>query len=270
MKTIIPIAVFLAGVLLTGCRKSDSSGLHGTAMSKMYQNDKLIYEFAYSKGRLIKEISYNEVTGLLDYYTTFEYDNNGNMVLQNQYTKTDKLSGQVIYTYGPGEKVDHQDYKSLSGADSGSVTTRIRYSYDAAGRANVQAWHDPMTDELYTTRELSYYDNNNLRSSEVYYYYSGRELQWKTEYSPEGEAIPADLVKFSAYPVNFLLYELVAGQQHFYQYDDDVVDMEINEIASNREYDNKGFLLKQTITRKQILPAGPDRIRQMKYEYVKL
>lgn len=191
-------------------------------------------------------------------------------MLEKDYSQPSKVSGQTIYTWGPGEKIIQHEYTSLSGADSGQITVRVKYTYDAAGRISKQSWVDLVTDKTYTSRDLTYYNNGNLRSSAVYYYTPAPELKWQTDYSPEGNPIPPGLIKTQGFPLNFLLYDLVAGEEHSYVYNNGQVSAETNDIFSNRQYDEKGYVLKQTVTRKNILPAGPDKISEMKYEYVQL
>lgn len=269
MKT---ISLFLLiAVFLTACKKNSTSGAKQTVLSKVIKNGKLTEEFLHSfQKRMVRINSYDELTGQFDYAYTFEYDLAGKMVLESQYSQTNKLIAQVIYTWGPGDKLDQHEYKSLSGADSGHITTRVKYSYDAAGRISKQSWVDLVTGDVFTSRDLSYYDNGNLRSSSVYYYYNAvPTLQWTTEYGP-GDPLPGSILKSRGYPINFALYDLVAGDKHFYLYQNGAVSGETNQIFTNRQYDENGYLLQQTIKQKNILPAAPDKLIQMKYEYVVL
>ena len=117
---------------------------------------------------------------------------------------------------------------------------------------------------------MTYYTNGNLRSSAIYYHNSViPALQWETAYSA-GEPLPQSLNKSKGYPINYILFDLVAGERHFYGYGGGVVTQETNDIFTNRQYDEKGYLIQQSIKQKSILPAAPDKIIQMKYEYAEL
>lgn len=261
------ILIFITGMV--ACNKDKSTGVPGKGLAKIIQDNITIYEFVYSpQDRLIRLNSYDETTGLFDYAAGFEYDGNGNMVLEKQYNATNKLTGQVSYSYTTNGRVSKHEYKPLTGADSGKVTVRVKYSYDAAGRISNQSWVDLLTDQVYASRELAYYNNNNLRSSTSYYHNPLPEQQWKTDYT-DGNPLPDNLSRSRGYPVNFLLYDMVTGQKHFYAYSDGTtVTDEITEVFTNRQYDDKGYLLQQTWTMKYILPAAPSKVRQMRYEYV--
>ena len=96
------------------------------------------------------------------------------------------------------------------------------------------------------------------------------ELKWKTEYSLAGDTMVRNLSTFKAYPIDFRMPDFSAGEQHFYQYDNGAIKKEINTLFSNRQYNSKEFITEQIITRKNILPAAPDEVRQMRYEYTDL
>lgn len=273
MKTILIItAAFFTGALIfSSCKKDKNNGPTVTAISKIFENGKLITEFIYAGKKVIRENNYDEVTGMLDYAIAFEYDANGNMIIEKQYNKFNKLSGIVNYNREAGGKFIKHEYKSLSGADSGKVTVRVKYSYDLSGHISMQSWVDLVTDKAYTTRELKYYSNGNLKFSSVFYHYGVMpELQWKTEYSPAGDTMVQSLPTFKAYPTDFRLPDFSAGEQHSYQYDNGAIKKEINTLFSNRQYNSKGYITTQTATLKNILPLAPDKKKEIRYEYIEL
>jgi hypothetical protein len=268
MKTIVFFLVVIC--LFTECKKDKSSGTKETVLTKVIKNGKLTDEFVYSKKRMIRANAYDEITGEFDYATGFEYDLSGKLVKENEYSQPNKIGAQIIYTWGADGKISQHEYKSLSGNDSGQIVARVKYDYDALGRINKLSWVDLVTDETVTTNVLTYYSNGNLRSSAIYYHYNPLPtLQWETNYSA-GEPLPQSLSKFQGYPINFLLYDLVAGERHFYYYGNGIVTKETNDIFTNRLYNEKGYLMQQTIKQKTILPAAPDKLIQMEYEYAEL
>jgi hypothetical protein len=264
------LLLFVAGFFIT-CKKDKSPSVaKETVLSKVFFNNTLVYEFIYSpQKQMTRYNEYDEKTGKFEYASGLEYDAGGRMVKENQYNSTNKLTGQVVYTWLPGGGLSHHQYKSLSGADSGQFTNRVNYSYDGAGRVSQRAWVDLVSSVVYTSADYSYYNSNNLRSSAVYYYYGAPELQWKTDYT-DGNPIPSSLLKYKSWPINFYLFDLVTGERHFTSYNNGTLNGESKEIFSDRKYDNAGFLISQTITRKNILPLSPNVVIQAKYEYIQL
>jgi hypothetical protein len=263
------LILIVTGFFIT-CKKDKSPATKETVLSKIILNNIMVSEFLYSSQKRLERInSYDEKTGKFEYATAFEYDTDGNMIRENQYSSTNKLSAQVNYTYVPGGKLRQHEYKSLSGADSGQITNRVKYSYDGAGRISQRAWVDLVTDVVETTTDLTWYNNNNLKSSSTYYYYNGPELQWKSEYS-DGNPLPASLVTRRGYPVNFLLFDLVTNEIHSKSYNNGSVNLERKETFSDRKYDNNGFLLRQTISMKSLKPVLPVEVIEAQYEYIQL
>lgn len=273
MKTILIIAAaFVTGVFIfSSCKKDKNNGPPVTAISKIFENSKLTTEFIYDGKKMIRENNYDEITGLLQYATGFEYDAGGKMITERQYNKNDKLAAIVNYFRTANGRLEKHEYKPLSGADSGKVTVRVKYNYDLSGRISKQSWVNLITDKVYTTSELKYYSNGNLKSSSVFYHNNmGPEPEWKIEYSPAGDTMVQNLPTFKAYPTDFRMPDFSATEQRFYQYDDGAVEKEINIVFSNRKYNSKGYITEQTITIKNILPAAPAEVKQMRYEYTDL
>lgn len=264
------LILFIAGFFIT-CKKDKSpSAAKETVLSKVYFNNVLVEEFVYSSEKQLERINeYSEVNGKFTNASGFEYNAEGKMTTENQYSSTNKLSGQVIYTWLPGGGLSYHQYKSLSGPDSGKLINRVNYSYDGAGRIGQQAWINLTSNLVETTSDYTYYNNNNLRSSSVYNYSGGPLLKWKTEYA-DANPIPPSLLKHQGYPINFILFDMLAGESHFYMYSNGAVSYESKEVFSNRKYDNAGFLLQQTITRQNIKPVSPDVVIDAKYEYIQL
>jgi len=269
MKKTLWILV-VAGFFIA-CKKDKSpSANKDTVLGKISYNNILVVEFIYSpQKQLTRYNEYNEKTGKFEYASVFEYDAGGRMVTENQFNGSNKLTGQVIYTRLPGGGISYHQYKSLTGADSGKFTNRVNYSYDGAGRISQRAWVNLVSNVVETTSDFSYYNSNNIRSSSVYYYYGAPELQWKTDYT-DGNTIPPSLLKHDAWPINFYFFDMVTGESHFTGYNNGAVNTESKYTFSDRKYDNAGYLLEQTITRKSIKPVLPTEVIQAKYEYIQL
>lgn len=264
------LILFVAGFFIT-CRKDKSpASSKETVLAKVTFNNTLVYEFTYSPQKLLTKYNeYDEKSGKFSYASAFEYDAGGRMVIENQYNSSNKLTSQVVYTRLPGGGVSYHQYKSLSGADSGKFINRVNYSYDGAGRISQLAWMDLVTNVVEESSDYTYYNNDNLRSSSVYYYFGAPELKWKTDYS-EGDSIPPSLLKHGGWPINFTFFDMVTGESHFTGYNNGTVNQESKITFSDRKYDNAGYLQSQTITRKGIKPSLPAEVIQAKYEYIQL
>jgi hypothetical protein len=264
------LILFVAGFFIT-CKKDKSpSQSKDTVLSKVIFNNILVYELVYSSQKqMVRYNEYNEKTGKFQYASVFEYDASGRMILENQINASNKLTGQVVYTRLPGGGISYHQYKSLTGLDSGKFKNKVNYSYDGAGRISQLAWINMVSNVVENSADYSWYTNNNLRTSAIYYYYGAPELQWKTDYT-DGNPLPESLLKHQGWPINFLLFDMVAGEGHFTQYSNGSISAESKNTFSDRKYDNAGFLLEQTISRKSIKPVLPTEVIQAKYEYIQL
>jgi len=265
------VILFVAGFFIT-CKKDKSpSASKETVLSKVSFNGTLVSEFIFSPQKQMTRFNeYDEKTGKLSYSNVFEYDAGGRMVMENQYNSTNKLTGQVLYTWLSADKLSFHQYKSLSGADSGKITNRVNYSYDGSGRISQRAWINLVSNVMENSGDYSYYNNNNLRLEAAYYYDNGvPKLQWETNYT-DGNPIPPSLLKHKGWPINFLFFDMATGESHFTYYNNGAISLESKVIFSDRKYDNAGFLQSQTITRKSIKPLKPDEVIQARYEYIQL
>ncbi|MEO8406230.1 MAG: hypothetical protein ABI480_16595 [Chitinophagaceae bacterium] len=271
-QTLLFLFLFASSFLLT-CKKDKAPAGAGrkTVLSKVYENDILILQFVYQQQQIVQVKEYDKTTGLLDYFSRFEYDGDGQLIKEKQFSNAGKLTGQVEYTHESNGDFQKQEYRSLTGIDSGKITSRLKFAYDGSGRISKESWFNVVTDAMEVSNELTYYSNGNLKSSTVYYYLPAKTLEWKTDYGPEGDPVPSDFNEMKCYPINFLLYDLVTGERHFYQYSGGAtVALETNTVFTDREYDSKGFLSKQKFTTKRLIPVGLSGLKQARYEYVEL
>jgi hypothetical protein len=159
-------------------------------------------------------------------------------------------------------------YYTPNGAYPGTFNTKIDHEYNKNGRVIKQTWSDE-DGEPGSYRNQSYYPNGNMRTSETYWLYSGApEKVWGSSYGPSDTTLPATFYSIKAYPLNFYYNQLVSSYINHFTYDDGQVDGEWKEIMSDRKFNARGLVTGQKITSKQIIPAGPDAVKTMKYEYV--
>ena len=266
------VLIILGLLFLLGCKKNKESVPGDLALSKQFMNNILISEWTYgANGKVAKEKSYNEQTGVFSYAVEFEYDSNGRLLKEKQYNSSNKLSAIVSYYWKSNGQVEKHEYLSMNGPDSGKVTVRVRYGYDIEGRINKQSWVDLITDQPYDSREMGYYKNNNLLSVNGYRHHGGSsELKYKLDYSPQGDSITPEILYPTGYIIDFRWPEFVAGKMHYSYYDNVIVTIETNTLYTNRQYNDKGYLKSQTVTIKKIKPAGVDIVNEIRYEYTEL
>jgi hypothetical protein len=266
------VLIILSLWLSLGCEKNKESVPGDLVLSKQFMNNILISERTYgADGKLAKEQNYNEQTGIFSYSTGFEYDSYGRLLNEKQYNASNKLSAIVSYYWFPNGRLEKHEYLIMSGADSGKITVRVRYGYDALGRISKQSWVDLLTDQVYDSREMKYYSNNNLRSVEGYSHYGGTaELKYRLEHSPEGDSLLPGFANRGGYIIDFRLPDFVTGETHYRYYDGALINTETKTIYTNRQYNERGYLKSQTTTTKKIKPAGADVVDEFRYEYFEL
>ena len=266
------IAVILFLLFSMSCKKNKDHIPSGFGISKEYMNNILISERTYgSDGKLAREQSFNEQTGVVAYAIAFEYDSYGRLLKEKQYDAGNKLTAIVSYYWNSNGRLEKHEYLIMSGADSGKITVRVKYGYDSEGRIAEQAWVDLITDKVYDSREIHYFTNNNIKSVAGYSYYGGpAELKYRLNYSPEGDSLLPGYTNRGGYIIDFRLPEFVAGEKQIKYYDGAIVDTELKTIYTNRQYNEQGYLKSQTATRKKIKPVGADVVEEFRYEYIGL
>lgn len=160
----------------------------------------------------------------------------------------------------------------LTGADSGKITIRHRYEYNAEGHISKEAWHDPITDAEESYRIYFYYPNGNLAHYEYYWTLSpSPEKAWKVHYSPAGTPLPPSLYKHRGYIINFSLYELVAEEIQTSVFDTPYgIEGEFLQRISGRTYNDQGFVTEQVVTDIDIPSGNSKEVLKMTYEYIEI
>jgi len=262
----------LSLLLIIGCKKNKEGVPGDLALSKQYMNNILISEWIYgADGKIAREQSYNEQTGAIGYATEYEYDSYGRLLKEKQYDPSNKLSAIVSYYRNPNGRVEKHEYLVMSGTDSGQISVRVKYGYDIEGRIAKQSWVDLVTDQVYNSREMNFYSNNNLKSVMGHSYYGGpAELKYRLDYAPEGDSLPPGLENRGGYIIDFRWPEFVADKMYYKYYDDAVVTTEINTLYTNRQYNERGYLKSQKVTLKKVKPTNADEVNDFRYEYIEL
>jgi len=259
-------------LLSLACSKKGDHPSQGIALSKQFMNNILISERTYTAdGKVAKEQNYDEQTGAVGYAIEYEYDSYGRLLREKQFDPGNKPTGIVSYFWKSNGHLEKHELLSMSGADSGNVTIRVKYAYDTEGRIAKQSWVDLVTDKVSNSREMNYYGNNNLKSVVGYYYNAGiAELKYRVEYAPEGDSLLPGLADRGGYIIDFRWPDFVADKMYYKYYDDALVTTEMNTLFTNRQYNKQGYLSSQKVTLKKIKPANPDEVNEYRYEYIEL
>ena len=110
-----------------------------------------VYE--YEAGKRAKQTTTNS-DGIINYYENYKYDNNGNKLLEEQYSKNGELSKKTEYKYNESNRaIEKMVYK-----ENGELKMKTLYEYDEDGNISREKYYSASLDEW---EELSYtYDED--------------------------------------------------------------------------------------------------------------
>lgn len=256
-----------------GSLQKNGSSPKAILLSKVLEDGHLETEFTYnSKGQLIEEKYYSENSPFeLNDRSEYIYDAAGNLKeLKGYDMPSNELDQYNAFTLDGEGRIARTTYYSVNGSLPGTFSTHIDYEYNKNGRVINQFWKNE-DEELQTYRQLQYYPNGNMRSSEVWYQGGGlgAEKQWSSSYGPSDTSLPASFYTIKAYPINFYYNYMTSSIINHYTYDDDgKVEEQWRDEISNRQFNARGLVTQETITTKQIKPAGPESVKVLQFEYV--
>lgn len=275
MKKIALSQFTLAVVLcITSCNDETKPALpKETVLSKVFQDNKLELEYQYNSNKQLEQIrDFELLTGQLNYFSKFEYDTRGFLQNLTSYDASGKATSTSQYLKDSDGKFISSEFITLIGADSGKVVHRHKYQYNKAGHISKQAWHNADTDAEESYTAFFYYPSGNLERYEYYWTVNpSPKKSYEVRYVPDGQPLPESISERRGYPINFDLFRLVADKIEYELFDTALgTTSEYQEVISNRIYNSRGFITEQTITYKYILPEKPDKVINMKYEYIEI
>lgn len=262
--------ILLPAMLVIACKKNSGPKPTELLLSKVYHNEKLELEYEYDdENRLAKITEYDLASGKPAYSDAFTYDRSGIKTI-NSYNSSGKLTSIGKYSRDLSGQLTKLEYFGVSGADSGKVVTRIKYTSNKQGQIVKEAWVNLLTDKEVSYRKLSWYDNGNLKSSEYYGSVNPDVLWWETSYSPAGDSLPEQISGHSGYPVNYLNFYFSAEKIHYNITAIAGGPKEYEEVMSKREYNDAGLITKQNIATNYINPLQLSPKVEKRYEYIEL
>ncbi len=257
-------------IFSVACKKDRTKATdHGIAISKIFENDALLTEFEFDANHKIVRETWYESDGSFKYRIQYAYDPYGYLSISAGVDQQGKVYEQTFYSRNVSHQVLKHELKSLSGNDSGKITTRIKYEYGIDGLLKSQTWVDIVTDKPYNTREFSRYADGSLNNVSVYYYSPGKSKQWQNDFSIGTDTIPRSLINFNIYPYDSRIADLESASSRFQSFSGALVTKEVKMTYTNRVYNTEGYLTSQTITRKQIVPSELLETSKMVYQYIK-
>ena len=178
-----------------------------TVLSMVFQNGKLASEYLYNSDSRLERINqYDPATGQLLNFVAFDYNNRGYVERRTGHTIGGKATSELVFFNDSNGKPISSELRPLTGADSGKMTIRYRYEYNAEGYISKEAWHDPITDAEDSYRLYFYYPNGTLEHYEYYCTLNPTpEKAWELHYLPAGRPLPQSLYKHKGYDISFSL-----------------------------------------------------------------
>lgn len=262
--------IFLLLIFSAACKKDKTKANdHGIAISKIFENGALLTEFEFDTNHKIVRETWYESDGSFKYRIQYTYDPYGYLSISAGVEEQGKVYEQTLYSRNASHQVLKHELKSLSGNDSGKITTRIKYEYGTDGLLKSQTWVDIVTDKPYTTREFSRHADGSLNNVSVYYYSPGKSKQWQNDFSIGTDTIPRSLVNFNIYPYDSRVAEMESANSRFQSFSGALVTKEVKITYTDRVYNPEGYLTSQTITRKQTVPSELLEVSKMVYQYIK-
>lgn len=271
MKKLIVLLAICS--LVYSCKKDGGGAPKKIFLAKIIVDGHPEIEYTYNaQGQITEERGYDEHSPFaLVYRNEFIYDKSGNLVEMKGYDMpSNKLNAHLIYKLDAQGRIVRTSYFSVNGVLPGTFSTYIDNEYNGKGLVSKQTWKDE-DEKVQTFRNLQYYPNGNLRNSESWSQWGGpvAEKSWASSYGPSDTTLPATFYSVKAFPINFYYNYLTCSYIRHFNYDDDGnVSSEYREDMTGRQFNAKGLITQETITTKQIKPAGTESVRLLQFEYV--
>jgi hypothetical protein len=258
-------------IFSAACKKDkNKTEDHGIAISKIFENGALLTEFEFDANHKIVRETWYESDGSFDFRIQYTYDPSGYLLISAGVDQQGKAYEQTFFSRNASHQVLKHELKSLSGNDSGKIVVRVKYDYGLDGFLKSQTWVELDSDKPYTSREFSRHADGSLKSVNIYNYNPAKIKQRQTIYALAEDSLSRTLINFNVTPYDARIAEMESNNSKFQSFTGGVmVNKEVTLIASNRVYNPDGYLISQTITSKQTIPAEMIEASKMEYQYIK-
>lgn len=276
IKNII-FAIGITILLLTGCKNDDVmpaetelEKLDSVLLTKIFRNGVSFLELYYGIDRKLYRIDYY-FGGSLSSYNLYEYNEKGIKELRRYDALDHALEYRTVFTLDNfGRVIKGENYSSPNFDDVASIS---EFSYNTLGQLAVKQFR-LSGQPVYTREEYTYDSLNNLisRINTVKPNQPEEYLNYQLDYTPGTSTVPEYWQEYvfilGISSLDEGVREMFNEGNYFQGWDSDQeLTSELSYEASGRQYDDDGNLVRQIITRKNILNPGTDQVSEMTYEY---
>jgi len=234
-----------------------------TAIELFYDLEKRLYRLNYyAQGKLasyilydygddgLKELKRFEANHTLDYRSVFTLDNLGRVIKGENYSTPDSFD---------------------------EVTSFNEFEYNASRQLTAREYSaDGYGPSVYYRDENSYdSDGNLIRQQRTYYPNQDEEYTGRLyEYTPDSKSIPESWVDYLfilelTNHDDYITNMFISNVNYKHWGSANTLSSQLNSEMSGQEHDEDGNLIRQLITRKNILHPQFDFVEDMTYDYKK-
>jgi hypothetical protein len=264
--------LFLSTVIilfLFSCKKSGDGTSNTLMIGEVISNGYLETEYQYSLDKkLIRNNQYGVVASQpkLSLYVLYEYGPDDQISKRKIFSSNDTLNNWYVLSHDNAGRLTRMDWYLL-----GATVYEYRiYEYDQQNRMIKYTVKNGANNATKSYMEYTYDDQGRLDLQKNYTWYTDRfKLTQEIDYVPAGKNVYKHWQQFMTYAGDLQVTELTSESVHTLSYDEDgKVTADFTETATGRQYNNDGYLVKQTLTRVYVKPANPGNVKNLEYTYV--
>jgi len=273
MKNLIRYFFITACLAVTSCHDdSDSPLTPEPLLTRIEENGVTALELIFDAERKLIRLN-NFTEGDYSSYTLFEYGSHGLEESRRYDADTDVLENKQQFTLdNQGRITSVENYGPLSNFKE--VISKSTFTYDASGRV-LRKQYIFENNVVYFLQDFTYDANDHLLKSQWTYevHEPDEHIGAIDEYTPGTNSIYDHLNTFylllDTSGVETYILEMFNVRSHhtFFDGDGEIVN-EYRLDASAQQFNSKGFLTAQVLTRHNLFKTEADVIRQMSYEYI--
>lgn len=278
MKSIVLSAVFIFSIsIFISCKKDGSGGSSQpkeTLLSEARVNGMTSMKINYNSDRLpakLESYSIDPANPKMVQYLDFKYNAEGKITEVTSFEMpANQPVSKSVFEYDANGKLAKGYAYDLQSIDPNTPYITSTFTCNDKNLVTKIVDKDKSGKSLYQ-RNLSYFEDGRTKEHQLWQ--PNGDMLWmsgKVTYSSPSGSYPAGLDQ---------LRSIIGGDMFGILYSDVVVELKyskvgvitnhIKEQMSNREFDEEGFLIKQTVTRDIIVPAVEGEVLAMELKYIK-
>jgi hypothetical protein len=259
----------IAILFLISCKKGGDGSSNTLMLAEVYSNGYLENEYQFSLDKLL--IRHNQYTVVasqpkLVSYVLFEYGPDDQISKRKIFTANDTLNNWHVLSHDNAGLLTRMDWYLVAG----TVTEYRIFEYDQQNRMTKYTIKNGGTNATKSYVEYTYDDQGRLDYQKHYSWDTDKfKLTQEFDYVPAGKNVYKHWQKFMTYPGDLQVSALTSESVHAISYDDNgKVTADWTETATGRQYNEAGYLVKQTLNKVYVKPANPGNVRNLEYNYV--